>query len=198
MAKKTTQRIFIWIIAVVMALGTLGLYLGIILANNNQSADSARQEADQQKLLEQYQAEQKKQAEERSKSLRPIEGFSVEPFSTPVNELSVTTVREGSGDAVVTGNSMITMNYTGWLPDGKIFDSTNENGKVTPYGGQDNNGTAANGFVPGFNQGIIGMKQGEVRKLIMPASEGYGEQGSGLIGPNTPIAFFVEIVKIHQ
>lgn len=193
MAKKNAQRIFIWIIAIVMTVGTFGAYFAVILANNNQTADTASQ----QQLQQQLQAQQKQQAEARSKTLRPLEGYSAEPFSAPVNELSVATLKPGQGDTVVTSSSKVTINYTGWLPSGKIFDSTNNNGKMTPYSGPDGNGVAASGFVPGFTQGITGMKQGEVRKLIIPASEAYGAQGSGLIEPNTPIAFIVEVVKIQ-
>lgn len=196
MTKKTAQRAFIWVIAIVMALGTLGAYFGIILANDNRSADTARQQQQQEELTRRFQEDQKRQAEERAKTLRPLEGYSVEPFQTPVNDLSVTTLKEGRGDKVVANDSKVTINYTGWLPDGKIFDSTNENGTTTPYDGG-GEGTAVSGFVPGFTQGLIGMKEGEVRKLIIPADEAYGEQGSGMIPPNTPIAFLVEVVKIN-
>lgn len=197
MTKKTAQRIGIWIIAVVMALGTLGAYFAIILQNENQTADTARQQTQQEELARQQQEAQKKQAEARAKTLRPLEGYEATPFSTPVNDLNVTTLKDGQGETVVTSSSKVTINYTGWLPDGKIFDSTNENGKVTPYAGPDEGGVAVNGFVPGFTQGLIGAKEGEVRKLIIPASEAYGAQGSGIIPPNTPIAFIVEVVKVN-
>jgi FKBP-type peptidyl-prolyl cis-trans isomerase len=195
MATKKSQRIGIWIIAIVMGVGTLGAYFGIILANNNQ----ADQAVDNQNLTKQLEEQQKKMALEQASKSKPLDGYSVEKFDqASVTELQKTTLKEGAGEAVITKDSKITMNYFGWLPDGTIFDSTNKSGVVTPYAGTDGNGSAVTGFVPGFTAGLIGMKQGEVRKLVIPAAEAYGPDGSPpLIAGNTPIAFVVEVVKIH-
>lgn len=194
MATRNSQRIGIWVIAIVMGIGTLGAYFGIILQNNN----DADQSSQQQELTKQLEEQQKQAALAQAAKAKILNGFSVEAFdASSVKELQTSTLKEGEGDGVVTTSSKITMNYTGWLPSGKIFDSTNRDGVTTPYdaGGE---GAAVTGFVPGFTQGLIGMKQGEVRKLIIPASEAYGAQGSPpLIDPNTPIAFVVEVVKIH-
>lgn len=194
MATRKSQRIGIWIIAIVMGVGTLGAYFGIILQNNNDS----NQATEQQELMKQLEEQQKQAALAEAAKAKPLEGYSVETFdAASVNELQKTTLKEGEGDRVIGSDSKITMNYFGWLPDGKIFDSTNKNGVTTPYDGG-GEGVAVSGFVPGFTQGLIGMKQGEVRKLVIPAAEAYGTAGSPpLITPNTPIAFVVEIVKIH-
>lgn len=194
MATKKSQRIGIWVIAIVMTVGTLGAYFVIILANNNQ-AEQAVQQQDLQKQLED---QQKQAALAQAAKAKPLDGYSAEAFdAASVKDVQTTTLKEGSGDTVVTSSSKITMNYFGWLPSGKIFDSTNKDGVTTPYDGG-GEGVAVSGFVPGFTQGLIGMKQGEVRKLIIPASEAYGKAGSPpLIDPDTPIAFVVEVVKIH-
>jgi len=196
MATKNSQRVGIWIIAIVMGVGTLGAYFGIIIANSNQN----QQTEQQQKLTAELEKQQKEAALAGAAKAQILDGYKVEPFDkSSVTQLRTTTLKEGSGDAVVTSSSKISMNYTGWLPDGKIFDSTRKEGVTTPYTGGDGNGTAVTGFVPGFTQGLIGMKVGEVRQLIIPASEAYGEAGSPpLIDGNTPIAFVVEIVKINQ
>lgn len=194
MATRNSQRIAIWVIAIVMGVGTLGAYFGIILQNNN-DADQANE---QQDLTKQLEEQQKQAALAQAEKAKALDGYASEAFdAASVKELQVTTLKEGTGDAAVMSSSKITMNYFGWLPSGKIFDSTNKDGVTTPY---DNNGegAAVNGFVPGFTKGLIGMKVGEVRKLIIPAAEGYGAGGSPpLIDPNTPIAFVVEVVKIH-
>jgi len=194
MATRKSQRIAIWVIAIVMGIGTLGAYFGIILQNNN----DADQAGEQQDLAKQLEEQQKQAALAQAAKAQPLDGYASEAFdAASAKELQVSTLKEGSGDAVVTTSSKITMNYFGWLPSGKIFDSTKKDGVTTPY---DNNGEGApvNGFVPGFTQGLIGMKAGEVRKLIIPAAEGYGAAGQPpLIDPNTPIAFVVEVVKIH-
>lgn len=194
MATKNSQRIAIWVIAIVMGVGTLGAYFGIILQNSNDSQKAT----EEQNLVKQLEEQQKQAALAQAESAKPLEGYSAEAFdAASAKELQVSTLKEGSGDTVVTSSSKITMNYFGWLPSGKIFDSTNKGGVTTPY---DNNGEGApvGNFVPGFTQGLIGMKTGEVRKLIIPAAEGYGAAGQPpLIEPNTPIAFVVEVVKIH-
>lgn len=194
MATRKSQRIAIWIIAIVMGIGTLGAYFGIILANNNQ----ADQLTEQQELTKQLEEQQKALALEQAKKAKPLDGYSVEKFdASSVTELRKETLKEGEGDRLVAKDSKITMNYFGWLPDGTIFDSTNKDGVTTPYDGG-GIGADVGAFVPGFTQGLIGMKQGEVRKLIIPAAEAYGSAGSPpLINPNTPIAFVVEVVKIH-
>lgn len=195
MATKKGQRIGIWIIAIVMGVGTLGAYFGIILANSNQSS----QTEEQQKMMAELEKQQKEAALAQSAKAQVLDGYTVESFDkASVTDLQTKTLTEGTGDAVVNSSSKITMNYTGWLPDGKIFDSTKKEGVTTPYAGTDGNGAPINGFVPGFTQGLIGMKEGEVRKLIIPAAEAYGEQGSPpLIDGNTPIAFIVQLVKLH-
>lgn len=195
MATKNSQRIGIWVIAIVMGIGTLGAYFGIIIANNNQSS----QVDEQQKLTKQLEEQQKKAALARAATAEALDGYTAEAFDkASVTELKTTTLKEGEGDTVVTSSSKITMNYFGWLPDGTIFDSTKKAGVTTPYDGGNGEGAAISGFVPGFTQGLIGMKQGEVRKLIIPAAEAYGERGSPpLIDGNTPIAFVVEVIKIH-
>lgn len=194
MATRKSQRIAIWVIAIVMGIGTLGAYFGIILANNNQSD----QVAEQQKLMKQLEEQQKQAALEQAKKAQPLDGYSVEKFdAATVTELQKTTLKEGEGDRVLAKDSKITMNYFGWLPDGTIFDSTKKDGVTTPYDGG-GIGADVGAFVPGFTEGLIGMKQGEVRKLVIPAEDAYGEAGSPpLINPNTPIAFVVEVVKIH-
>ena len=52
------------------------------------------------------------------------------------------------------------------------------------------------GVVPGFAQGIVGMKIGGRREIVIPPSLGYGAQGSGPIGPNETLVFVVDLVKI--
>lgn len=194
MATRNSQRIAIWVIAIVMGVGTLGAYFGIILQNNN----DADQASEQQELLKQYEEQQKQAALAQAAKAQPLDGYAPEAFDAgEAKELQVTTLKEGAGDTVVTSSSKITMNYFGWLPSGKIFDSTKKDGVTTPYAG-DGTGAPVNGFVPGFTQGLIGMKAGEVRKLIIPAAEAYGTNGQPpLIEPNMPIAFVVEVVKIH-
>jgi peptidylprolyl isomerase len=101
--------------------------------------------------------------------------------------LKVRDLKEGSGDPVKEG-ATVTIHYTGWTADGSVFDSSRTRGEpmTSPLGS----------LVPGWQKGIPGMKPGGVRKLVIPAALGYGEEGRP---PSIPggatLVFEVELIK---
>jgi FKBP-type peptidyl-prolyl cis-trans isomerase len=163
-----------------MTVGTLGAYFVVILANDSSQKDAA----DQQKALQEAQ----KQAQ---KANQPLAGYEATPFDkASITELKVETLKEGTG-AAATADSTVTANYFGWVSDGSIFDSTTKNGKATPidFGlGQ---------VITGWKEGLTGVKEGSIVKLSIPSDKAYGSQGAGgVIGPNEPLEFIVELVKV--
>lgn len=101
--------------------------------------------------------------------------------------LVVKDVTVGHGPAAAKG-STLKVDYIGIsCSTGKVFDATYRDGgkpfTVTPLG------TAS--VIPGWNKGLIGIKAGGVRELIIPASLAYGPQGSGPIAPNETLIFLV-------
>jgi len=90
----------------------------------------------------------------------------------------------GAG-AAVTKDTTVHVNYSGYLTDGTLFDS----GTGTSF--------ATATVVPGFREGILGMRVGGRRQLVIPSALGYGEAGSP---PNIPrqatLVFTVELVSI--
>jgi peptidylprolyl isomerase len=90
----------------------------------------------------------------------------------------------GSGNAVTAGQKA-TVAYTGWLPDGTRFDSGSF--PFTVGIGQ---------VVPGFDEGVLGMRVGGKRKLVIRPELGYGSQGQGAIPGNATLIFEVELQKI--
>lgn len=184
MATKKSQRIFIWVIAVVMAVGTLGAYFAVVLANS----DAENEAAQQQKLLEDYAAQIK------ANNL-PLEGYTAEKFNA--NDVTVFKFEDlvtGEGPEA-TKDTKATLSYFGWTPDGVIFDSTNKkDGKGQQFTFKPSEG----GVIQGWIDGIPGMKVGGVRKLTIPAELGYGSAGSQpLIQPNTPLVFIVKLEKVE-
>lgn len=177
MAASTTkaQRITIWIIAAMMVFGSVGFYFLIIMQN--------RQLADEQAQLQQQVQPQ------------PLEGYEAEPFDPEsVNKLQTMTLKKGDGKTVKEGD-MVSVKYMGWLPSGELFDSSNRGGKTSPISLRVKKGMVIDGWV----QGVSGMKEGGVRKLVIPAKLAYGEQGSGsVIPPNTPIAFIIEVIGTRE
>lgn len=184
MATPKSQRIFIWIIAIVMAVGTLGAYFALILGNDSSSSDQlAQQQA--------AEAEQQKQIDEYRKSLRPLDGYKAEPFDkASVTTLKVETLKEGTGTAA-SANSKVKANYFGWTSDGKIFDSTNKNGAVAPIE------FGLDGVIKGWTEGLTGVKAGSIVKLTIPSDKAYGDTAVQPGAPTGPLTFVVELVEVQ-
>jgi FKBP-type peptidyl-prolyl cis-trans isomerase len=96
----------------------------------------------------------------------------------------------GQGDSAVAGMTAV-VRYTGWLPDGTKFDG-NQDGE--PYSFRLGTGSV----IQGWDLGLVGMKAGGKRKLVIPASLGYGAEGSGPIPPNSFMVFDVELLEIRK
>jgi FKBP-type peptidyl-prolyl cis-trans isomerase len=95
--------------------------------------------------------------------------------------------KEGTGDAVKPGGT-VTVHYTGWLTNGKKFDSSVDRGQTITF--------PLNRVIKGWQEGIPGMKPGGVRRLKIPANLGYGAAGAGAdIPPNATLIFEVELVS---
>jgi peptidylprolyl isomerase len=93
-------------------------------------------------------------------------------------------LQKGTGE-VVQENSSPTIHYTGKFIDGQTFGSTEENGEPVTLSLQQT--------IPGFKKGIVGMKEGEKRRLYVHPDLGYGTQGP--LPPNSLLIFDVEVVK---
>ncbi|MFA6304818.1 MAG: FKBP-type peptidyl-prolyl cis-trans isomerase [Patescibacteria group bacterium] len=114
------------------------------------------------------------------------------PTNEPTMELKTEIITEGTGEATVKSGDSITVDYTGTLEDGTKFDSSVDSGQ--PFTFTIGEGTV----IQGWEQGLIGMKVGEERKLIIPAELGYGAQGQGpSIPPNSNLLFDVKLISIN-
>ncbi len=91
--------------------------------------------------------------------------------------------------ATVTHGQQVAVHYTGWLPDGTQFDA---NGPAdTPLTFT----VGAGRVIPGFEEGVTGMKVGGRRQLVIPPSLAYGSQSAGPIPPNSYLVFVVEVLS---
>ena len=104
-------------------------------------------------------------------------------------ELKIEDLVLGSGKAAVKG-ALITTQYRGWLEDGTEFDSSYSRGK--PF--QCVIGTRR--VIQGWDQGLMGMRVGGKRKLLVPAHLGYGERSVGAIAPNSALTFEIELLEV--
>jgi FKBP-type peptidyl-prolyl cis-trans isomerase len=83
------------------------------------------------------------------------------------------------------------MNYTGWLTDGTMFDSSLNRGETFPFQ------LGAGRVIKGWDEGVAGMRIGGKRQLLIPPTLGYGAQGAGgVIPPNATLIFEVELVDV--
>ena len=189
MAATKAQRIGIWIIAAFMAIGTIGSFAIIVLANQNAQKDQARVK----ELTNQYTADTNAQAQELSTTY--YSAFSqyesrVAAFNaSEVTELKTEDIVIGTGDAITT-DSAFTAYYIGWTPDGKIFDSSVSGTTLkAPFS------VTPGEVIKGWTQGADGMKIGGVRELTIPSELAYGSTGSGASIPaDTPLKFIVMII----
>jgi FKBP-type peptidyl-prolyl cis-trans isomerase len=121
---------------------------------------------------------------------QPAATTTPQPGAT-VTELKMEDTKVGTGDAAAAGKS-VTVHYTGWLIDGTKFDSSKDRGQ--PFTFQ----LGAGQVIKGWDQGVVGMKVGGVRKLTIPPSLAYGERGAGgVIPPNATLVFEVELLGVN-
>jgi FKBP-type peptidyl-prolyl cis-trans isomerase FkpA len=125
-----------------------------------------------------------------------IAGCSSSPTAPSSPAFSQTDLRVGTGNAAASGSS-VTVIYTGWFYDssktdkkGLEFDSTAGQTPLTFTLG-------AGTVIPGWDQGLVGMRVGGLRQLIIPPSMGYGGSRYASIPPNATLVFDIELVEVQ-
>ncbi|HXF94136.1 MAG TPA: FKBP-type peptidyl-prolyl cis-trans isomerase [Nitrospiraceae bacterium] len=97
----------------------------------------------------------------------------------------------GTGRQAELGDTA-TVHYTGWLENGKQFDSSRDRGEPFSFR------VGAGRVIKGWDEGVQGMKVGGKRKLIIPPDLGYGARGAGgVIPPNATLTFEVELLELR-
>ncbi len=104
--------------------------------------------------------------------------------------LKVWDLNMGEGDVTINESDLGLWHYTGWLPNGTVFDSSIKRGDPTPFG--------LTQVIQGWTRGLVGMKVGAIRRLYIPSQLAYGSQGKDPIPPNTDLVFEVKLIRISR
>jgi FKBP-type peptidyl-prolyl cis-trans isomerase FkpA len=112
--------------------------------------------------------------------------------TTTASGLVIEEVVLGTG-AEATPGKLVVVHYTGWLTDGTKFDSSHDRNDpfVFPL--------AQRYVIPGWDEGVQGMRVGGTRKLTIPPELGYGARGAGgVIPPNATLVFDVTLIDVKD
>jgi FKBP-type peptidyl-prolyl cis-trans isomerase len=138
-------------------------------------------------------------------SATPTAGPTTAPKvnGTPVtlqDGLRYVDIKGGSGPVAKSG-SMVTVNYTGWLVStcqkfDRSYDShpdqSGQSQPPQPFSVQPGKGMV----LKGWEEGLIGIKAGGLRRLFIPSALAYGDQGAGPLPPNADLIFDVQMVSV--
>jgi FKBP-type peptidyl-prolyl cis-trans isomerase len=97
-------------------------------------------------------------------------------------------IRAGEGPSVRRGDR-VTVRYVGWLPDGTLFDA------IVPPSTPREFRLGDGEVIRGWESGMVGMKAGGQRQIVVPPAQGYGGRRVGNIPPNSTLVFLVELVS---
>jgi FKBP-type peptidyl-prolyl cis-trans isomerase len=103
------------------------------------------------------------------------------------DQLMIEDLEMGDGRAAESGDN-VAVHYTGWLLDGKKFDSSLDRGQKFVFQ------LGARQVIRGWDEGVQGMKVGGKRRLTIPPDYGYGDRDLGIIPPNSTLVFDVELL----
>jgi peptidylprolyl isomerase len=106
-----------------------------------------------------------------------------------VKSMIIDDIKVGEGEAVVAGDT-VSVHYVGTLQDGTEFDNSKKRGEPFQFT------VGAGQVIKGWEEGLVGMKVGGQRVLVIPSEMAYGERGIGPIPPNATLVFSIELVEV--
>jgi FKBP-type peptidyl-prolyl cis-trans isomerase FkpA len=126
----------------------------------------------------------------RDVSYAPALGIDLDAMTRMSGGLYYQDVEVGSGAAANAGNT-VSAYYRGWLSNGALFD------QAQPPAAPIRFLLGAGWVIAGWDQGLVGMQVGGVRKLVIPPSLGYGSQANGPIPRNSVLVFEVKLTAVE-
>lgn len=196
MATRKSQRIAIWVIALVMLAGTVGGFVAMMVQPGNDARDQAALKKAQEEYTKAQQEHQKK-VEAQANELSAKYFGTFKEYSARVGEFNKDEVKELATEDLVVGegteikdDTKFAAYYIGWNPSGKVFDQSINGEKLKAPFAIDGPKNAS--VIEGWKKGLVGMKIGGIRELTIPSAQAYGESGQGEdIPANTPLKFVI-------
>lgn len=194
------QKVQIYVLVGIMLFSIFALSLTFVMQSSSDNANVNEQIAELQAQAD-AQAEAQRQAEEALEDCGPLPADpTAQPQEVPaeviiveedVIELEVTTLQEGSGDVAEAGDCIVAHYHGTLASDGTVFDSSYERGQPARF--------PLSGVIAGWQEGVPGMREGGIRRLVIPSELAYGPNGQPpLIGPNADLVFIVELVEVVE
>lgn len=179
MARKR-DRVFVLVMAAAFLFTTIGTSVALIwsMVNENKNTNNTADQTQQQAAANNPNALKGKQMQD----FTPVQ---------KVDQLQVVDLQEGTGEAVPAGAN-VTVDYTGAIATtGKVFESSLDSGQPATFG--------LDQVIQGWKEGLVGMKVGGKRRLLIPAAQAYGAQSpSADIPANSDLVFDITLHKINK
>lgn len=102
--------------------------------------------------------------------------------------LAIQILEEGTGTEPIQRGSQVVLSYTGKLSNGHVFDKTHAGKPLS---------APLTGLIGGFQEGLVGLKQGTHLRMIVPPNMGYGDEQTGEIPPNSILIFDIVIDTLY-
>jgi len=136
-----------------------------------------------------------KMSQEDQQAQSAVGSQAIATQQTIMNNLKITEDIVGTGAAAQNGDTVSVL-YSGSLDDGTVFDASSLHGNQ-PFSFTIG-ATGPGSVIQGWNLGVVGMKVGGKRELVIPAELGYGAQGNGPVPPNATLHFTIQLLSVSS
>jgi peptidylprolyl isomerase len=120
----------------------------------------------------------------------PALGVDLNAMNRSDSGLYTQDLQPGTGEEATAGRTLI-VHYSGWLPDGTLFDTSRNGSRAFSFV------LGAGNVIKGWDEGLVGMRVGGQRRLVIPSSLGYGSTPNGSIPPYSVLIFDVELISLR-
>lgn len=179
---RKRDRFFAGFGALLFLIGASAFTIIVVVANatNKNSTDQSQQTS---------QNTQKSCTDTQTEQALPVP--DIYKTTSTVSSLQKTDLEQGTGLAAKDGDCLVVKYYGTLASSGTKFDENFTSSQAFAF-------TLGQGqVIPGWDQGLVGMKVGGTRRLVIPAALAYGSQGQGSIPPNADLVFVVKLLRIQ-